>query len=238
MELSIPLPNKIQYSKGDSPNKGVLTVEPCYRGYGITLGNSLRRVLLSSMQGAAVTALKLKGVLHEFSTIPHVKEDFIEILLNFKQLRIKSYSDQEVKLHLSVSGEKEVLAGDIEKSSDAEVMNKDLKLFTTTDKHAKVELELFVNKGLGYLPTENREKEKMEIGTIAIDAIFTPIRNVGYKVENVRVGQMTNYERLVLEVETDGTIEPMEAIMKSSEILLGHFGLFSKEKLEELKDKK
>ncbi|MBI4215101.1 MAG: DNA-directed RNA polymerase subunit alpha, partial [Parcubacteria group bacterium] len=197
-----------------------------------------RRVLLSSMQGAAVTALKLKGVLHEFSTIPHVKEDFIEILLNFKQLRIKSYSDQEVKLHLSVSGEKEVLAGDIEKSSDAEVMNKDLKLFTTTDKHAKVELELFVNKGLGYLPTENREKEKMEIGTIAIDAIFTPIRNVGYKVENVRVGQMTNYERLVLEVETDGTIEPMEAIMKSSEILLGHFGLFSKEKLEELKDKK
>ncbi len=225
MDLLIPLPNKVTYEKLKSNNEARLIIEPCFKGYGTTVGNALRRVLLSSIPGAAVTAIKVKGVDHEFSTIPNVKEDLIEIILNFKQLRLKLHTDEEVRLKLEVSGEKEVTASDIEDNPDVEIVNKDLKLFTTTDSKTKVEMEILVNKGVGYVPTEAREKEKTEVGMIAIDSIYTPIKNVGYKVENVRVGQMTNYEKVLIDIETDGTLDPKEAVKYSANLLINHFKL-------------
>lgn len=220
------MPSKIKIEKGKLPNEAVITAEPCYYGYGTTLGNTLRRVILSSLPGAAVTAVKIKGVQHEFSTIPHVKEDVVEIILNLKQLRMKVYSSEPVRLILKTKGEKEVKAKDIEKSSDVEVVNPDLHIATMTNKNAELEMEIFVSQGRGYVPVEVREKEKLEVGVIAIDSIFTPIRNIGYKVENVRVGDITNYDRLILNIETDGSITPEEALEQGVHILINHFTLF------------
>ncbi len=222
----IILPSKIEIKKGKLPNEAVITVEPCYYGYGTTLGNALRRVILSSLPGAAVTAVKIKGVQHEFSAIPHVKEDVIEIILNLKQLRMKVYSTEPVRLTLKVKGEREVKAKDIEKSSDVDIVNPDLHIATLTNKNADLEMEIFVSQGRGYVPVEAKEKEKLEVGMIAIDSIFTPIRNIGYRVENVRVGDITNYDRLILDIETDGTITPEEALRQGAELLINHFKLF------------
>jgi DNA-directed RNA polymerase subunit alpha len=219
----ISLPNKIKLIETDNPNKTILTVEPCFAGYGTTIGNALRRVLLSSIQGAAVTALKIKGVDHEFSTIPGVCEDIVEIILNFKKLRMKVFSDEPVRLHLKAKGEKPVTGGDIDKNADVEIVNKDLVLCNLTDKKAEVDIEFMVKKGRGYVSTEEREKEKLDVGYIAIDSIFTPIKNVAYHVENVRVGQMTNYEKVSLTVETDGTLSAEQAINQACQILINHF---------------
>jgi DNA-directed RNA polymerase subunit alpha len=223
---SIILPSKIEIKKGKQSNTATVTVEPCYYGYGTTLGNALRRVILSSLPGAAVTAVKIKGVQHEFSTIPHTKEDVVEILLNLKQIRLKVFSTETVRLTLKVKGEKEVTAADIDKSADVEVINKDAHIATLTNKNAELEMEIFVSQGRGFLPVEAREKEKLELGAIAIDAIFAPIKNIGYKVENVRVGDITNYDRLILDIETDGTITPEEALKQGVQILIDHFNLF------------
>ncbi|TSC55646.1 MAG: DNA-directed RNA polymerase subunit alpha [Parcubacteria group bacterium Gr01-1014_18] len=226
----IALPTKFNFiPHASDANRGTFTVEPCIAGYGTTLGNALRRVLLSSVPGFAVYGLKIKGVDHEFSTIPHVKEDVIEVILNFKQLRLKILDGAEARVTLTVSGEKEVYARDIDGKGIVEVGNPDLLLFTTTEKNAKVQIDILVNSGMGYGATENRKKEKEEVGVIAIDSIYTPLRNVGYKVENVRVGQMTNYEKLLLDVETDGTVNPIEALNTSLVILLDHFSLLGKE---------
>lgn len=222
----IILPSKIEIKKGKLPNEAVITVEPCYYGYGTTLGNALRRVILSSLPGAAVTAVKIKGVQHEFSTIPHVKEDVIEIILNLKQLRMRVYSAEPVRLILKAKGEREVKAKDIEKSSDVEIVNPDLHIANLTHKNADLEMEIFVSQGRGYVPVEAREKEKLEVGMIAVDSIFTPIKNIGYKVENVRVGDITNYDKLILNIETDGTITPEEALKQAAQILINHFNLF------------
>lgn len=222
----IILPSKIEIKKGKQSNTATVTVEPCYYGYGTTLGNALRRVVLSSLPGAAVTAVKIKGVQHEFSTIPHTKEDVVEILLNLKQIRLKVFSAETVRLTLKVKGEKEVTAADIDKSADVEVINKDAHIATLTNKNAELEMEIFVSQGRGFLPVEAREKEKLELGAIAIDAIFAPIKNIGYKVENVRVGDITNYDRLILDIETDGTITPEEALKQGVQILIDHFDLF------------
>ena len=157
---SILLPSKIRFSKGERPNEGVLTVEPCTQGYGTTIGNALRRVLLSSLPGAAVTAVKIKGVEHEFSTIPHIKEDALEIILNLKTLRMKLFSEEPVKLSLSVKGEKVVTAADFSKNADVEIVNKDLVIATLTDKAASFELEITIGPGRGYKTTEERIKEK------------------------------------------------------------------------------
>ncbi len=223
----ISLPTKIQYQPGAKPNETVLTIEPLYPGYGLTIGTAIRRVLLSSLAGGAVVSVKIKGVLHEFSTIPYVKEDVVDIILNIKNLRFKVHTDEEVRLTFHASGEKEVTGADIKSTSDVEVANPESLICTLTNKNAQIEMELFIRNGRGYLPTEMRSKEKLELGTIAIDALFTPIRTVGLKVENVRVGQMTNYNKAILTIETDGSITAEEAVHEASKILVDHYKLLT-----------
>ena len=222
---SLLLPTKIQFQKGERPNEGVLTVEPCTPGYGTTLGNALRRVLLSSLPGAAVTAVKIRGVDHEFSTMPHVKEDVLEIILNLKTLRVKSFSDEPVKLQLNIKGEKTVTGADFEKNADVEIVNPELVIATLTDKQASLEMEITVSGGRGYRSTEERQKEKMDLGVIGIDALYSPVLNVSYKVEATRVGDKTDYDKLVLNIETDGSMDPLDACNQSVEILLNHYNL-------------
>ncbi len=223
----ILLPSKIEIAESGRENESVLVMEPFFHGYGHTVGNALRRVLLSSLQGAAVTAVKIKGASHEFQAIPNVKEDVLEIILNLKQLRLKVFSDEPVKLTLHAKGEKKVTGKDILANSDVEVANPSLHIATLTDKSAELEMEITVAKGRGYVATEERGKERGELGTIAIDALYSPIRSVGYKVEDVRVGQITNYDKLTLTIETDGTVDADEAIRQSAKILIEHFGLLT-----------
>lgn len=228
---NIPLPSKIEIADGSSKHEGIISIYPCQPGFGTTLGNALRRVLISSLPGAAVIAFKIKGVSHEFSTIEHVKEDVVEIILNLKQLRLKVFSDEPVRIELKAKGDKKVTAKDIKASSDVEIVNPELVIATLTDKNAELEMELIVGQGRGYVPTEVREKESIEVDMIMVDSIFTPVRNVGLAVEHVRVGQMTNFEKLVLTIETDGTISPAEALIASNQILLDHFNFIAGESL-------
>ncbi|MCL4406134.1 MAG: DNA-directed RNA polymerase subunit alpha [Patescibacteria group bacterium] len=213
---------------------GKFSVEGLYPGYGLTLGNSLRRVLLSSLPGAAVTQFKVKGILHEFSTIPGVMEDVVEIGLNLKKIRFQFFADEPQVLTLKVKGEKDVSARDIEANSQVIVANPDEHLFTVTDKKADIEMEITVDKGLGYVPVERRKTEKLEIGVVALDAIFTPVQAVSFKVENMRVGDRTDYNRLDLEITTDGTISPSDALHKAGNILLDHFKKISEVNVKEL----
>ncbi len=230
----IPLPAKFEFREGSKENETILTIEPLYPGYGLTIGNALRRVLLSSLVGGAVIAVKVKGVDHEFSTIPYVKEDVVDLLLNIKKLHFKIHTDETIRLTLRAKGEKAVTAADIETTSDVEVANPDALICTLTNKNAQLEMEFFVKRGRGYFPTEAREKEKLELGTIAIDALFSPVRNVGFSVENVRVGQMTNYNRVILTIETDGSISAEDAVRDASQLLVDHFAvLLGKEASEE-----
>ncbi len=223
---NILLPSRIQYDDTERPNEGVLMVEPCFHGYGTTLGNALRRVLLSSLPGAAVTAVKMKGVNHEFQAVKGVKEDALEIILNVKLLRLKCFSDEPVKLNISVKGPRVVTAGDISPNADVEIINTELPLATITEDGASFEMELTVRRGRGYTTTEDRVGEApREIGTIAIDALFSPVRNVGYRVENTRVGEITNYDKLIMNIETDGTISPKEAVEESAKILIDYFSI-------------
>lgn len=215
----ILLPNKISFKRGERPNEGMLTVEPCAQGYGTTLGNALRRVLLSSLSGAAVIAVKIKNAEHEFSTLPHVKEDVLEIILSLKSLRLKLFSEEPVKLTLTAKGEKAVTAADFAKDAQVEIVNPDLHLATLTDPSASLEMEITVAPGRGYRSTEERGKEKAELGTIAIDALFSPVLNVSYKVEATRVGDKTDFDKLVLSVETDGTLDPLDAVNQAVVIL-------------------
>lgn len=224
----ITLPTKVELVAGENPNEAVLILEPAAPGYGTTIGNALRRVLLSSLPGAAVTAVKIKGAQHEFTSVPNVKEDVLDIILNLKQLRLKVFSDEPVRLTLRAKHAGEVTARDIEPSSDVEILNPDLHIATLTDKNTELEMEIFAGRGRGYVPIEERETKSLEIGMIAIDALYSPVRNVGLKVENVRVGQLTNYDKLTLLIETDGTILPREAVLAATKILLDHFGLFMK----------
>lgn len=222
---NILLPSTIKFEPGTRPNEGVLVVEPCFHGYGTTLGNALRRVLLSSLPGAAVTAVKIKGGTHEFQAIPNVKEDVLEVILNLKGLRLKCFSEEPVKLTVKVKGAKTVTAGDIEPNSDVEIVNPDLKIATVTDDGGTFEAELTVGRGRGYVPTEERTGEVNDIGTIAIDSLYSPVRNVGYRVENTRVGEITNYDKLVMTIETDGTITPEEAVNASAKVLIDYFSI-------------
>ena len=223
--IQLPSPPKVIKRKG---NEARFSIEGLYPNYGVTLGNSLRRVLLSSLPGAAITQVKIKNVPHEFSTIPWVLEDVILILLNLKQLRFKVYSDEPQKATLKVKGEKEVKGSDIKLPAQLELVNKDAHIATMTDKRAELEMEILVEKGFGYVPQEARKKEKLSVGTIALDAIFTPVRKVSYSVENMRVGDRTDFNRLFIDIETDGTITPEEAFSQASEILVEHFSLFAR----------
>ncbi|MFH1188485.1 MAG: DNA-directed RNA polymerase subunit alpha [bacterium] len=203
---------------------GHFDIEGLYRGYGVTIGNSLRRVLLSSLPGAAVTRFKIKGVGHEFSTIKDVLEDVVEISLNLKKIRFKFYADEAQVLTLSVKGEKKVTAADIKGNADVQIQNLDAHIATLTSKNAELEMEITVEKGLGYLPKEDIQKnEKLSIGTIALDAAFSPVVKVNYITENMRVGERTDFDKIRLEIETDGTMSPSRALHKAGNILLDHF---------------
>ncbi len=220
---NILLPNHITFEAGERPHEGTLIMEPCFHGYGTTIGNALRRVLLSSLAGAAITAVKIKGVNHEFQAIEGVKEDALEIILNIKGLRLRCFQEEPVLLRLKASGKKEVTGKDIEANADVEIINGDHKIATLTDPKSEFDMELVVSRGRGYSPTEERRTESQVIGMIAIDALFSPVRNVGYRVENTRVGEITNYDRLVMAIETDGTITAEEAVRQSAKILMDHF---------------
>jgi DNA-directed RNA polymerase subunit alpha len=206
-------------------NYGRFIIEPLEAGYGRTLGNSLRRVLLSSLPGAAVTSIKINGVNHEFQDVPHVKEDVTEIVLNVKRLRLRSFSDSPVEMHLDVMGEQEVTAADIQAPSQVEIVTPHLHIATLDSADARLGMELVVEKGKGYRPVDPNEEQP--IGQIPIDAIFTPVYKVNYTVENTRVGQMTNFDRIVMEIWTDGTVAPEEALRQSADILVNHFSLIS-----------
>lgn len=208
-----------------SETKGRFYVEPLERGFGHVLGNSLRRVLLSSIPGAAASQVKIEGVLHEFSTIPGVKEDVTDIILNIKKLVLRSHVPQPVTIKIEMKGPKEVLAKDITLPADVEIINSDLHI-ATLNKRGKLEMEIVVEQGKGYVSAERREKQKMPIGTVPIDSIFTPVINVSYAVENTRVGQITDYDRLILEVETNGSMTPLEAVGTASQIVAQHMELF------------
>jgi DNA-directed RNA polymerase subunit alpha len=217
-DLNIILPSKLSIVS-EVGTKGVYEIDGLYPGYGHTLGNSLRRIILSSLSGSAITSLKIDGVDHEFSVMDGVKEDVITILLHLKQVRFRLLTDEPQTVKLSIKGPKVVTAADIEVSGQVEVLNKDLYIAEVTAKN-NLSIEMTVEKGLGFVPKDVHQKEKNEVGTISLDAIFTPIRRVAYEVENMRVGDKTNHNRLRMTIETDGTLTPREALEKSIVIMV------------------
>lgn len=233
---NIALAKKIEFKPGKDQNEGLIIVEPLYPGYGMTLGNSLRRVLLSSLPGAAVVGVKIKGVSHEFMAMPNVKEDVLEIILNLKQLRLKVHSEEEVRLELHVKGAKKITAADIEKNSAVQIANPELFLAETTSADANLDLEIFINEGRGYRMVEGSKKDGRDIGYIEIDSIFSPVLIVSIDVENTRVGKMTNWDKLVLNLKTDGTISPMEAFEQSVKILVDQFSILLPGAIEQNKE--
>lgn len=224
------LQSKISFQK-IKDNVARVEVEPLFPGYGYTIGNALRRVLLSSLSGAAITQVKIEGVSHEFSTIDGVMEDVILILQNLKKLRFKMIGDETQTITLKAKGEMEVKGKHFVLPSQLELVNGETHIATLTSKNAQIVMEAKVEKGIGYLSLEERQNEEAPIGTIFVDAIFSPIRRVSLDVENVRVGKRTDFDKLILEIETDGTISPQEAFLKSCQILFDHYQHF----LEELK---
>lgn len=219
---AIPLPNQ-PIVKELGENKYNLILEPLYPGYGVTIGNALRRVLLSSLPGAAATSVKIKFADHEFSTIPHIKEDVIQIILNLKKLRFKCFSAEPVKVNLKVKGEKKATAADIKETDQVQVINKDLHIATLDSSKAELDMEIVVEQGRGYVPVESREKQKNELGMILVDAIYTPVKSVHFDVTNVRVGRLTNFDKLELFLETDGSLTGDDAVKIAGSILVDHF---------------
>ncbi len=204
---------------------GKFVAEPLERGYGITLGNALRRIMLSSLPGAAVTSISIEGVLHEFSTIPGVKEDVTEIVLNLKELSIKLHTDEPKTVRIEKEGEGVITAGDIIADSDVEILNPDMHI-ATLDHDSRFFMNINVSKGRGYVPAENNKSEDLAIGVIPVDSIFTPVKNVSYFVENTRVGQVTDFDKLIIEMDTDGSINPEEAVSLAAKVMNEHLNLF------------
>ena len=221
--ILLPKPPKIVSKK---ENSAVFEIEALYPGYGITIANSLRRVLLSSLPGAARTQIKIKGAQHEYSTISGIIEDVITIVMNLRQLRFKVHTEEPVKASLKIKGENKVKASDIKIPSQVELVNKSAHIATLTSKTASLDMEIQIEKGMGYEPVENRKKkDKLEIGVIPVDAIFTPVQRVNYSVENMRVGDRTDFDKITLHITTDGTITPEHALFEASKILVDHFSL-------------
>ena len=218
IEQNIAIPSKPKIVS-EEKFKGIYEIDGLYPGYGHTLGNSLRRIILSSLQGTAITEIKITGVGHEFSTIEGVKEDVISMILSFKKIRLSLHNNEPLTMTLSVKGPKKVTAADIDAPSQIKIVNKDQYLFEITTK-TEIKIELRVENGIGFVPKEILQKDKVEVGTIALDAIFTPIRRVSYESENMRVGDRTDYNRLRITIETDGTITPKEALEHSIEIMM------------------
>jgi DNA-directed RNA polymerase subunit alpha len=213
-------------------NYGLFSISPLEKGFGITVGNALRRVLLSSLPGAAVTSIKVDGVHHEFSSIEGAKEDTIELILNIKQLRLRMDTEEPIRLTIDRTGEGPVLAGDIEPPAGVEIVNPELRLLTLDSDDARVVVEMVVQKGKGYSPSD--ERGKLPIGEIPVDAIFSPVRKVNYSVRPERIGQLTNLDRVELEVWTDGTIRPLEAVTEAAAVLAKHFIIISRLREEDL----
>lgn len=225
----------IKVTQETKDNWGKIVVEPLPQGFGVTLGNALRRVLLSSLPGAAITQAKFSGVSHEYSTISGVKEDVVEIILNLKKVRLKIAGDKSVKLSISAKGPKQITAADIEVSTGVEIVNPELPIANLADKETKFEVDMVAEKGTGYFPIENRKN--VGIGTIPLDADFSPVRRVNYKVEATRVGQMTNFDKLTLEVLTDSSIKPFDATKEAARILTDYFNFMVEPKKEAKKEK-
>ena len=226
---TISLPQEPKYT-AIGKHFGKFEIDGCYPGYGATLGNALRRVLLSSLEGSAITSVKIMNVSHEFSTLPGVLEDMVKIILNLKKVRFRMHGDDEmVKVTLKAKGEGAVCAEKIHTPSSLEVVNGDQLIATLTDKKAELEMELTVERGLGYIAVEHQARREKEIGVIAIDAIYTPIERVNYTVENMRVGKRTDFDRITLEVLTDGSITPEEAFQRAVSILIGQFSALRSE---------
>ena len=217
-EYKIVMPSKPRVVLEEA-NKGVFEIDGLYPGYGHTLGNSLRRIVLSSLPGASVTSIKIDGVSHEFQTLEGIKEDVIVMILNLKKTRFKMISDEPQTVSLSVKGPKAVTAGDIKTGGQVEILNPELHIVEVTGK-INLNIEMKIEKGLGFIPKELFQKEKVDVGTIAVDAIFTPVRWVSYEVENMRVGDKTNHNRLRISIETDGTLSAREALSRSIEIMI------------------
>jgi DNA-directed RNA polymerase subunit alpha len=240
MTHNIILPSKPKVVREDGVS-GVYEIDGLYPGYGHTLGNSLRRIILSSLPGAAVTRVKIAGADHEFSAIPGVKEDVIAILLNLKKVRIRLDTDEPQTLSLKSKGVKELTAADIDAPGQIEILNKELHIASLTEKTSELDIELTVEKGLGYVPKETIQKDRVEIGAITLDAAFTPIRKANYEVENMRVGDRTDFNRLRILIETDGTIAPREALEKSIALMIHQLravvGFTEDEPAEDDKDK-
>lgn len=207
-------------------NSATFVVEPLSPGFGLTVGNALRRVLLSSLEGAAITSVRIDGVSHEFTTIKGARQDVVDIILNLKQLRLRMVNDEPQVIILDVKGAKKVKAGDFKCPTGVEIVNKDLEIVELTD-GGKILIEATVERGRGYVATEQRKEEKLPISVIAIDSAFSPVTKVNFQTENTRVGKMTNFDRLILEIETDGTISPQQALEQSAAILVDHFSVIS-----------
>ena len=216
---NIILPSKPKVISEDE-FRGVYEIDNLYPGYGYTLGNSLRRIILSSLPGTAITSVKIDGVKHEFSTLDGIKEDIITLILNLKKVKFKMAVDEPQELTLNISGLHGVTGGDIKVGGQVEVLNKDQYITEVTDKKTTLNIVMRLERGLGYVPKEVLQKEKVEVGTILLDAVFTPIRRVNYEVENMRVGDRTNYNKLRIFIETDGTFSPREALEQSIDIMI------------------
>ena len=232
----LQLPEQIKVVSREG-NKGIFEISPLTAGFGATIANPLRRVLLSSLEGAAITSVKIKGADHQFSSLDGVLEDVIEIIQNVKKIRFKLIGEGPVKLTLEAKGEGEIKASDIKLTSDVELINEDQHIVTITDKKAGFVMELDIEKGIGYVPVEQRQKDKLAIGVISVDAIFSPVKQVNFKIENTRVGQKIDYNKITMEVETDGSVMPEEAVKKAAEILVDHFKLVSEIDVPETKAK-
>lgn len=219
----IPHPSKPKIVLEEG-NRAVFEIENLYPGYGQTIGNGLRRVLLSSLQGVAITSVKIEGVGHEFTTIEGIMEDVVDMVLNLKQVRFRLYEEGPFTISLSATGEKKVLAKDFKTPSQVEVATPEVHIATLTSKKSKLELDAVVESGRGYIPVEARSNEKVEVGIIALDAAFSPVRHVNYEVENMRVGDRTDFNCLRIHIETDGSISPREAFEKAAHILVEQFG--------------
>lgn len=218
----------------ESENHGVYVIEPLHSGFGVTLGNSLRRVLLTSLSGSAITAFKVEGAAHEFTTLPGVREDVVAIMLNLKEVRFRMHTDESQRLTINKKGGV-VTAADIETNADIEVVNPDQHIATLDSDKDSLKMEVLVERGRGYILVDDRQAE-LEVGMIAIDALFSPIRKVRYKVENTRVGQMTNLDKVTLDITTDGSIAPLDALQNSAGILVEQFGVIAGEQTYSLQD--
>lgn len=232
--ITLPLaPKIIQKEK----NKAVFQIEALYPGYGVTIANALRRVLLASLSGCAVTEVKIKGVSHEFSTIPGVQEDVIMIIQNLKNLRFKIFEGESHVISLKVKGEKKVTGKDFDLPTQVKLANPEFHVATLTTPKSDLEIDITIEKGMGYEPKDQQKKKKSEIGSMALDAIFTPIKNVSFKVENMRIGDRTDFDKVSLEVETDGTITPEESFLEACRIIIQHFTLFLESGIKDSEEK-